>query len=344
MRWIKLALCLLVAGCGDNLTPGFEVVTRVPKNQFAAGERIDARCAVLDSTGEPVVGPDGNALQDTTTLTIDYRHPDSFTTDDEGQVIAKRVGEATVRCAAPDLDLIDEDGQDITIVAGPAARVVTVLSNDTAIAGTPVGVSCIAFDAFENPVGEVEHTLAMTPMGSGTTITTDTVAANIIGEYEVTCVVPAAADVVPDQLFVLAALPASLIGSLVPERSLYAIDEQVTLVAEAHDQFGNRVDDAGFAYASSPTVPSPSDARFRFDTDGTFFLSANVTSPTFMDIPLSVTLPVNVDSAGPAIQCMQINAQSTASEAYMVQLGPSTVAFPARIDDAFGTTRSVSRA
>ena len=60
------------------------------------------------------------------------------------------------------------------------------------------------------------------------------------------------------------ALPASLTGVLDPERTLYAILDQVTLIAAAFDRFGNRVDDVALAYAASPTVPSPSPARFRF--------------------------------------------------------------------------------
>ncbi len=331
-----VATALGLGACGDNIRPGLLVETRIAKTTYAAGERIGARCAVIDAaTGEPALDPRGEPLTDSVEFAIDYKHPDSFSTDDDGEVVAARVGPGNVRCSVPELDLEDREGKDLDIVAGPPFRVITELASRTTPAGDPVGVTCLAFDTFDNPVPDVEHTLAMSPFGVGSTTTADTVSATLAGEYEVTCVVMAAAEVEEDFLTVVAGLPASLVGSLVPERTLYAVDEQVTLVAEAHDQFGNRVDEIDLAYGSSPTVPSPSIARFRFDTDGSYTLSAAVTSPTFMDQPLSVSLPVFVDSAGPAIQCMRIDAPSQDSEAYMLQLGPSTVSFPVRITDAF---------
>ena len=262
---LVLQLAFLASACGDNIRPELVVATTVPKTTFAAGERIGARCAVLDYLGEPALDLAGEPLTDSVELVIDYRHPDSFSTDDENQVVAARVGTATVRCSAPSLGITDDVGQDIAIIAGPPVRVITQLANETTSAGVPVGVSCLAFDAFNNPVLVFDQSIAMTPSGSGSITTADTVSATAAGQYEVTCVVMGAADVQEDFLLVIAALPASLIGSLVPERTLYAVDEQVTLVAEAHDQFGNRVDEVSLGYGSTPAVPSPAEARFRFD-------------------------------------------------------------------------------
>jgi hypothetical protein len=338
MRALVLGLGALAlsAGCGDNLKPGIFVETTVAKSEVVAGERIDARCDILDDIGMPLLDARGEPLANTTEFVIDYRHPDSFATDDDGLVIAKKAGPAEVRCSAPVLEIVDEEPAQITIVAGAAVRVITQLESDTSIAGEAVGVSCIAFDAFNNEVLVVQpQAIAVSPFGAGIATTTDSVAANFVGEYEVTCVVDGATDVEADFLTVLPALPASLAGSLVPERTVYTVDEQVTLIAEAFDVFGNRVDAVDLAYDSSPAVPSPSEARFEFAQDGTFTLSATVTSATHLDIPLSVSLPVIVNSAGPAIECMRIDAPSQASEAYMIQSGPSTVAVPVRVTDAF---------
>src|SRR5204862_199664 len=79
--------------------------------------------------------------------------------------------------------------EELEIVAGPPVRVFTVLANEIARAGDAVGVSCLAFDAFDNPVAMPEHTLALSPSDAGTTATTDTVTAERVGNYEVTCVV-----------------------------------------------------------------------------------------------------------------------------------------------------------
>src|SRR5207248_1119603 len=126
-----------------------------------------------------------------------------------------------------------------------------------------------------------------------------------------------------------------------PERTLYAILDQVTVIADAFDKFGNHVDDVSYAYTATPTVPSPAPARFRFAQDGNFLLSAAVTSPTDNGVPLSVSLAAIVDSAGPTIECMRIDAPAVAEDAYMIQLAPSSVMFPVHISDAF-TVQSVT--
>jgi hypothetical protein len=90
-----------------------------------------------------------------------------------------------------------------------------------------------------------------------------------------------------------------------------------------------------YAYASSPSVTSPTPARFRFGQDGTFLLSASVTSPTQNNVALGVSLPALVDSNGPSIDCMRIDAPSQASVAYMVQQAAASVIFPVHIGGGF---------
>ncbi len=119
------------------------------------------------------------------------------------------------------------------------------------------------------------------------------------------------------------------------QRALYAILDQVTVIAQAFDQFGNRVDDATYAYAASPTVPSPATARFQFAADGTYDLSAAITSPTQNNAALRATLPAVVDSNGPTISCQRFDTPSVASDAYMVQQAPGTVVFPVHIGATF---------
>lgn len=325
----------LAAGCGDNDHPDLVVETRVAKQTVAAGERIGARCALLDTTGEPALDKRGEPLADSVELVVSYLAEDSFAKDADGQVIAARAGTAMVRCAAPALGLVDTSPAEIEIIPGPPVRVITQLASATAVAGEPTGVTCLAFDAFNNPVTAIEPTLALSPFGAGTTTTPSTVTATLAGEYEVSCLVTAAAEVEDDFLVVVPALPSSLVVAVDPERSLYTIDDQVTLVAEAHDRFGNRVDDVALSYAAAPGVPSPSEARFRFAQDGTFTLTATVTSPTFEDRPLTASRTVLVNSAGPDIQCMRTDAPTEASEAYMLQRAPSTLVIPVHVTDAF---------
>ncbi len=326
---------VLAASCGDNHQIGLVVETRVAKQTIAAGERVEARCAVLDgATGGPALDKAGNPLTDSVEFAITYEDTDAFAKDSEGQVIAARAGMARVRCSAPSLGLI-ADAVDIEIVAGPPSRVITQLASPVAVAGEPVGATCLAFDAFDNPVKGAPQAFAMSPLAPGVATTSESVTATAAGMYQVSCVISGAADVAEDFLVVVPALPSSLVAVVSPERPLYAVNDQVTLVAEAHDRFGNRIDDVALSYGSAPGLPSPSEAQFQFTQDGTFTLSATVTSPTQDDRPLTAAHTVLVNSSGPAITCMRADAPTQPSDAYMLQAAPSTIVIPVRISSAF---------
>jgi hypothetical protein len=325
----------IVASCGDNIRPVPSIETQLDKAEYVAGEPVPASCQIFDAHGRPSYDANGTPLAETTELTIVYQHADSFGQDANGAVFARRAGEATVRCSAPLLGLVDETPAVLQIVPGPVVRVATELAAETTYAGQPVGAACIGYDAFDNPVTSFPHEFAISPSGAGTTVAADSVTANIAGQYAVTCVVPGIEQIDDDSLLVLPALPASLLVHLEPERPFYWIDQEVTLVADAYDIFGNRVDDATFAYTADPTIPSPSNARYQFAQDGSFTLTATVTSATHQDVPVSKSLQVIVNTTGPAIECMRIDAPAQASDAYMIAQGPSSVTVPVRVSDAF---------
>jgi hypothetical protein len=330
----------LAAGCGDNVRLGLVLETRVAKQTVAAGERVGARCALLDTLGEPALDDAGKPLTATTELVISYAHEDSFTTDADGEVIATRVGKGTVRCSAPSLDLIDDEPEEIEIVAGAARRVVTQLASPSAMAGDAVGVSCLAFDAFNNPVTSFKQSVALSPSVAGATMGADSVTVTLAGEYTVSCVILGAADVQEDALIVVPAAPSSLSVALDPERTVYAIDDQVTVAPEARDRFGNRVDDITVSYSAVKTAPTPGDpqpfdARYQFASDGQYSLAATVTSQTSQDAPLDASVTVFVNSTGPAIECRRADTPAVAAEAYMIQAGPTTRIIPVRISATF---------
>jgi hypothetical protein len=339
---------VLAAGCGDNhrsggdssgnsggSNSGLVVETHVASQTITAGNRVDARCAVRDAaTGGPALDKAGKPLTDSVEFAIAYEDTDAFATDSENQVVAARAGMASVRCSAPSLGLV-ADPVDLEIVAGPPARVITQVASPVAVAGEPVGVTCLVFDAFDNPVKGAPQGFAMSPLGPGVAATAESVTATAAGPYQVSCVISGAADVAADFLVVVPGLPSSLVAVVNPDRTLYAVNDQVTLVAEAHDRFGNRVDDVALSYGSSPGLPSPSDARFQFTQDGTFALSAAVTSPTQSGQPLAATHTVTVSSSGPTITCVRADAPTQPSDAYMLQAAPSTIVVPVKISSAF---------
>src|SRR5690242_9694226 len=226
MRTLVFAFVVIAAGCGDNIRPGLFVQTQVASNNLTAGDPVGARCFIVDEKGEPALDQHGNSLTSDTEFAISYEAPGAFANDGNGQVVAAKAGTATVRCAAPSLALTDETPEELTIVAGPPVRVITKLDMSTVVAGQSDGVTCLAFDAYDNPVTDPAQSIGVSPSGMGTTTTADQVTATITGEYTVTCVVMGAAAVQPADMVVIPALPASLSGVLDPERTLYAILDQ----------------------------------------------------------------------------------------------------------------------
>lgn len=335
MRTLVFAVLSFTVACGDNLRPNLTIETRVSSSTLVAGDPVGAQCSIFDAQGDPALDKDGNPLTAETDFVISYQAPEHFATATSGATVAAKVGTATVQCGAPSLGIVDVTPEDVTITAGPPVRVITQLATPTTIAGDPDGVTCLAFDAYDNPVENVAQAIALSPTGAGTTTTATEVTATIAGQYTVSCVVSGAAEVEPANLVVLPALPASIAGVLDPARTLYAIFDQVTLIASVFDKFGNRVDDVTFAYSANPTVQAPAPARFLFSQDGTYGLTAQVTSSTDNSVPLSVTLPALVDSKGAIIDCMRLDSPTTASDAYMVQQAPASVSFPVRIGGAF---------
>lgn len=322
--WVAV-LVLAAPGCGssDSSSRRQTIETSVPNATLAAGERVDVQCTISPEPGEPVV------------IEVAYHHEDHFTTDEEGETIAARTGTATVSCSAPELGLVDEEPVEVTIVPGPPRRVFTLLAADTEVAGVPVGVTCIAFDAFDNEIADLDWLLGTSPSGAGVSTDATTVTATAAGDYEVSCVVPAATELETAFLHVRPDLPASIAAAVVPEKTFYAIDDQVKLLPVARDAFGNRVDDVEIWYEASPVLPSPFEGRFRFDADGTYLLSAEVLSPTLEALPLAVSVPVRVNSAGPSIRCMKAGSPLDPSDAYMIQYAPGDLVVPVGVSDDF---------
>jgi hypothetical protein len=321
-----VVLVLAVHGCGSSNSSSSRertLETDVPNATVAAGDRVNAHCTLTPEPDEPVA------------LEIVYQHEDHFSTDEDGAVIASRAGTATVRCSAPELGLVDEDPVTLTIVPGPPRRVFTLLDADSEVAGIPVGVSCMAFDAFDNEVLDLAYLVGTSPSGAGVSADAASVTATAAGDYEVSCIVPAAAELETDFLHVRPDLPASIAAAVMPEKTFYSIDDQVKVLPVALDVFGNRVDDVEISYEASPILPSPFEGRFTFDDDGTFVLSASVISQTLGGVALSASVPVLVNSAGPSISCRRADNPGITAQSYMMQVAPGTVVVPVAVSDDF---------
>ena len=177
----------------------------------------------------------------------------AFATAASGQVVAAKVGTANVRCSAPSLALVHQEPEQVTDCRRSArARDHPPRSSDDpgrrARWRAVPGVRCVRQPGGEHHAGD-----RGVAERRGHDDDRERVTATRAGEYTVSCIVMGAANVEPADLLVMPALPASLTGVLDPERTLYAILDQVTVIATAFDRFGNRVEDVTLAYAASPT-------------------------------------------------------------------------------------------
>ena len=108
MRSIVFALVTLVVGCGDNIHPGVFVETKVASNTLAAGDRVGARCSIVNEHGDPVLDKKGNPLTDSTELVVSYEDMSSFATDASGvgEIHPAWVGwagsEMSIACSPPE--------------------------------------------------------------------------------------------------------------------------------------------------------------------------------------------------------------------------------------------------
>jgi hypothetical protein len=308
--------------------PPVAIETELPRNTIQAGDRVNARCVLLDEDGEPTNAPGAN-------LVITYEPMTLFAQDGDGEVIGTTVGTATVRCAAPSLGLVDQTPEPLEIIPGAPHSVITQLSSDTTVAGTSTDVTCLAFDAFGNEVTTFDRTVVLSPSGAGVSVEGQSVTVTRSGLYEVSCNVSGAPELDSAFLFVSPGLPASIDVSLSPVRDVYVVNDEVVLRTDVRDQFGNRVDDADIAY-THPGVTMTSPGRFHFGVDGTFTLTATVTSETLTEDPLFASVQVIVNTSGPDIECLRVDNR-TPSDAYMVNgVANSTVSLAVRVADTFG--------
>ena len=274
------------------------VETRLSAASVRAGDSVFVSCDGLDADGNRVLLPED------TTITFVVAPNDSLLAGDAaGEFIGRRVGNATLACRLPTLGLVDDTPEDIAIIPGVPYTITTALDRVVMIAGESITASCRAFDVFGNEVFDVPFQLVPTPFGEGVNVFETRAVIERAGQYEMACSVDGATALVSALLEVRPALPASLSLALQPDRALFGIGEVVTLRWSVLDRYGNPIPNAPVDFAAVPSLPTFGQARFRFDREGVFRLSATVGRPTFSGEPLVASVDVRVNDTGPEIRC-----------------------------------------
>lgn len=347
---VLLSLSLLFVGCAkgytvDDLDADLDeepevripslIRTYVPSHRVFAGDRIFASCDVYDEqgllipTGELEVPPE-----------ILYDPRSLLGTDEEGEVIAERVGHVHVACTLPQFGLYD-DGVRVEILPSRPYSAVTLLESDRIVAGGSTEAVCRIFDRFGNEIEGAANALHISPSGNGIVSDALTVTATRADVYEVTCSVAGAVDVESDFLRVDPGLPHSMSVGLRPDRRFYRLEDQVLVDTDIRDRFGNRVTGATVEFQTSGTAGQihANAGRFTFKSDGTYTLKAMVTSAIDPEVSaVEGEVQVVVNTSGPDIDCLHVDTKQP-SEAYMLNAAPGTqVQIPVDIADTFNVS------
>jgi hypothetical protein len=303
---VALFALTLTGGCGGGgdsspPPPTPQVVlssarTTAPKS-VAAGDTIVVSCALVDVQGN-VLQPGKDAGQE-----LVFVPNDSVQTDMSGKTIAVRAGSVDVRCSFPSLGVGDDVGTSIAITPGPVASVDTAVSATSIVAGNGVTATCTAHDAFGNEVPAAQPTLTSTPTEGGNVVTGLKGSFTRAGLYDLACEVPGAKSR-PVPVEVVPGLPASVVVSPEPTKSLYPVGSVVSIEALVADAYNNPILDAPTQYASTPSSSATlGDKHFQYLADGLYTLTATVAPPTSTGQPLVSQVQIEVGGLGPTIEC-----------------------------------------
>jgi hypothetical protein len=296
------AFGVVLAACGDNLEPEVDtdsalvvsLETAAPA-QVAAGDTIAVSCTLLENDITTMVAADVRVVNETSVQR------------NGATVIAAKVGTIEVSCALPGRGLVDPSPAIVEIIAGPAANVVTTVTPDPVVAGNDVTATCTVYDAFGNLIEGAAPALQLSPMDAANTVTDLEAEMIRAGHYTARCALAgtttnnAGFDVVPN-------LPASILLARFPDLPLYAVGNIVVFTPLVSDRYGNEILGAAVTQQVTPItgtgpVVDTGGGQMRFDGEGRYNVVVSVVPPTDMDVPLSASTEIVVNSRGPAIVC-----------------------------------------
>ncbi|MBA2665145.1 MAG: hypothetical protein H0U74_22855 [Bradymonadaceae bacterium] len=297
-------------------------------NPVAAGGQVTVECQLFDADDQRVY-PEAAPAQ------LVYTSPTtSFLRSANGQIQAIRAGVASLSCAIESLGLVDLEPARLTIVAGEAHTVTTVLDRHVISAGETTSAFCVVFDAYDNVVSDAEPTLISDVSGSGINIEGLDVTITRAGFYTLSCTVPGAAFLDGDLLEVNPTLPAHLVISRVPDQNVYAVGQVISIASLVTDRYDNTITNARVGVTSDPVGEEFGSARFRYHQEGTYVLTALVEGPTEGDVELRAQTTVIINSFGPAIQC------DYPADGQMIHAAPgSSITLTGRASDTHGISK-----
>lgn len=281
---------------------------------YRAGELVIAQCAVFDQHGEFMESAAGVEPK----IVIE---PDSLMEVKGKQYRAVFEGSGHVRCTLAEYGLISED-ESFDIVASDPYRTIAQVQSPQMNAGEEVDTNCLAYDRYGNPIededvlAELEVVAQPEMPGSGVDGTTfSTTTAEL---YSLTCNGVGVAQQEPDVVRVEPGLPYSINVGLRPDRQTFRVGDHTVLSTDVRDRFGNRVTGASIDYSMSSPDVSHQEARYSFNQDGIYTLSATVTSDIDDEVDeVKGSIQVLVDTSGPSVRCMTLDGSEGADALFL---------------------------
>lgn len=245
---------------------------------------------------EPI-GADRSYFDFATAFTVT---PDLNVTATAETVSATIAGTYLVRCAVPELGVVDPEGATLTVTAGKPVSVRPVFDDNPVDAGVWTGVRCAAVDQYGNPT-PIDGTVHGDPplqFNGGQ------VMSEVAGSFEATCE-SAEYPSLPREPGVLVVTPGDAVGVELrtdPDRTAVLVDAVLRFYWVVVDAYGNAYSDAAgtFTPAAAPSVVEldAAERRYRFTEEGRFTFRVDLHAPWE---GMSDELTIAVDSTGPEI-------------------------------------------
>ena len=283
----------------------FEVV---PSDEVAiAGQEILVDCEGVDAFGNSALDPPDLRVDVDVSVQVSPHYASDYS------LRGTLVGQYDVNCISDSLNASDATPSSLTILAGPASQAETLVSATQVYPEDVVDVTCAYFDAYGNPVDNVESEIRVMPSGGDSTgleVSDSSFSATAAGSYFVFCASPnqLAGDESPPLVSVLPGLPFTWIVDTL-EQDCYWQDREIPMSWTVYDAYGNPISDVDVDVTSIPAdgLVQNDDGTYRLTAQADYDLTVSLVSPTAPGAEIEdVVVNVRVDSTPPTFSWVDL--------------------------------------
>lgn len=309
-------------------SPPVAVETTLSASTAKVGDTVTVNCELRDEDGNTVETAEEPKYQ------LIAAPKAKFDSVKAREVVPSEVGDATIACASNTFSLVDRSPADLKIEPGDPHTVRTDLDKNVMEAGQTATATCTTYDKWGNEIPDAMTEVKLDAMGSGLMVKDNTVTIEKTGIYNVTCHVAGAQKEVGESLEVQPAPPASISLTPTPMRMVYGLGSVVRFSTVVNDKYGNRIRNAPVQYNVNPSANSFGRARWEFNKEGRFLVTATVKGMTEGGMKVEAKEEIVVNGEGPDIRC------SNPADGEVRDIRPgSTIKLSGTVEDANGVQK-----